>query len=316
VTNRPLGTFINARAILGLLVGLTAACGAGGSGVSYGTPTSFCREYVRRYLAGNYACFGGEGEAPKPESMTDYCADLDAALARGEIAYDKTAASACLAKLDHLFDVRCNGDLPCVTEVVKGQVATGAACGSFMECAVAGSACRGPERACGGDVCVEIPPFYALLGEACGETKRCDEGLRCDVGSSGVVGTCIAQAAGASCEIDGDCLLWSEYCDEEGLCRPRLPVGSACADQPWACVMLSNCDVDADKCVAAGQDGQDCGRIGICWSGTCDDEDGSETAGRCIPPRAAGDPCIDDWQCASHTCGEAEVCIDCPTGPS
>jgi hypothetical protein len=125
--------------------------------------------------------------------------------------------------------------------------------------------------------------------------------------------TCAPMPTGALCTTTDDCIADLEFCGADGICRPRLAVGQECAGQVTPCVLLAQCDRTTQTCVPAGKMGQACGPLDFCWDGVCDvDPLGTGTGTHtCIPYHAAGDACVESYQCASEICGESHTCVPC-----
>jgi hypothetical protein len=268
-------------------------------------PSAFCNTYNAHFAQAQWTCGGGKGAAPiVPDA---HCADLDVALANGQISYDPKLAAACLTEVDQGLGlgVDCAATPACVSHVIQGLVAQGDPCTHQMECP-SGAGCGVFDgMSCPQHVC---SAGSALMGEPCDATN----GPQCAFGLACVSGTCGPGPTGAACP-NGftDCQFFAEFCGSDSICHPRVPIGSSCATDPTSCVILAACDSKTQLCVPAALKGQPCGALDICWTGTCIVPD-ANSSGVCGTALADGAACVFSGECASGVCSMAGTCATCP----
>jgi hypothetical protein len=290
-----------------LLTLAALAVGCGGGSESLDKPSAFCRAYDQHYGQVQWACTGGQGAAR--DIAPDSCDVLDAALAKGWISYDASAAADCLAEVDKGLGGACVTNAACLSRVIKGLVAVGDPCTNWMECPPGGSCGTYDGMSCPQHVCSS---GGAVMGESCDPTSNssCVYGLECQAAASGT-GTCGLPAGGAPCP-NGvyDCQSFSEFCGTDGMCHARVPVGASCATDATSCAILATCDPKTQLCVPAGLKGQSCGENNVCWTGACFMPD-ANTTGTCKTPLVDGAACTDSFTCASGVCSGG-ICAACP----
>ena len=218
-------------------------------------------------------------------------AKLATLVAAGKLAYDGTAAAACLAlAVEHCDELDFVDGPPVCQTVFKGKATDGAACGFNVECAsnfcfskpncpgackkrvaLAGS-CGEDDKCvagaiCFGGLCVADVPKD--VGAACDPVK-CKPGLYCISKEK----CAPLNKADAACDIVGSCAAGMQCIDSGngGTCQPMPKKGEACTPDPFA---------DASTQCAAGL---------VCVN------DGGET-GSCEPKVPIGGACVNSTQC-------------------
>ena len=267
--------------------------------------------------------------------VTDPCVAWKPAVAKGRMAFDATAAGACIADLGSLA-CDANAAPASCNQVLSGQVADGAACSLliqttlFSECE-AGSACAAALTSTCQGTCTKL----ASLNQACGSGVRCVSGATCSAATNTCVpkgavnapcglnsspecqaglacsdmlsGTCVALATvGATCTQSSQCappLVCDRGANITGTCQAPMQPGDNCTVNDYQCdTGLSYCGSDG-KCHAQPGLGQSCpvndGETGSCVIGTCD----SAATPSVCKIIAAGQPCS-----INADCGPGALC--------
>lgn len=269
-------------------------------------------------------------------------ARYDEGIRRGTLSVNAGAESACAVRFEGtceweaLADVGSGlgglaalaGSFSC-SEVVRGQIALGDACGLNEECAgeafctgvcttllpEGGTGCRHDGEcaaglACLSTVCVSLP----AVGFACAvrEGRRCALGGRCEAGMCVDVSDTPGVLGGA-CGVGVAPCGAGLYCSESR-CTSELRAGDACvnglggaggvgcARGLW-CTPMGQCAAtlrEGDACVPTSGGAAACSSPLVCGQGN-----------QCITPRDNGEACVTAVECASRNC-EAARCAAPP----
>lgn len=252
---------------------------------------------------------------------------LPAAVREGIVRYDEDAAQSCV---DALASLSCDvtqqlGALDSCSEVYEGTLADGAACGFDLECKSGSCATLSCPDACCPGMCRPTRPLpdideacstfcvdgaycgvdslcHASLpkGAACDGSTICAYGLYCSGASTGGSGICKAMPQdGEPC--DGPCALYGSVC-LEGICQPGGLAGDACATDA-DCSVFYTCNSD-QRCGNHPGLGMEC--MGRCSGDAyCDN-------GVCVEQKPNGVSCLLNVECATHYCGNDDICGDPP----
>ena len=253
---------------------------------------------------------------------------LAAAIEAGSVQYDEDAAQGCIDAYDSLS---CDltrqplGALAACDEVYEGALVDGAACGFDLECK-SGSCAREscPDACCPGtcrpekplpgideaceSFCVDgaycgfdsICHAWLPKGAACQASTICEFGLYCAGASMGGSGVCKALPYdGEPCE--GPCAEYASHC-LAGVCQPAGVAGDACNAEAY-CTAFYSCNSD-QRCGSLPGVGMECN--GSCSGGAyCDGT-------VCLEQKPSGASCMLNVECATHFCGNDDVCGDPP----
>jgi hypothetical protein len=202
------------------------------------------------------------------------------------------------AGLPCLSSDECSDGLVCRKGNCAVPLKDGEACTShlgFGECAP-GLVCQGASTTT--FTCRTIAAVYVgKVGEACDKTnKLCERDLVCQSQSSGVTGICAKTAAAG------------------GVCRPSVPgqcpADHYCKDARANVTARAAAGTDG-ICAALPADGQMCvAAIGCKPGALC-----STVDSKCHARKSVGESCVENAECYSGTCGEANgkcsAPIDC-----
>ncbi len=213
-------------------------------------------------------------------------------------------------------------------QTCKPAADTGEACDSDAQCGGE----PGVEKVCGNDnTCVELVfTTDAALGEPCGDfddftrSVTCADGLFCQGLTTSDDGVCAEPVAqGQSCQDFDECEQGA-FC-VNGTCRPLSirDSGQSCTTdeiEPGAplelCNSLKGLACAAGTCEAAqgGAENQPCRGDGDIFLQACDEGLFCDfESGICQAPKANGEACFGDDECASDNCGfDTGVCEDAP----
>lgn len=270
-------------------------------------------------------------------------ASEQAAVAMGKTKYDGAAASACLdaaAARDCDTTSQSNRVPPDIClQVNAGTLHDGDACGLDTECVSQFCSIPPCDMACCTGTCVgDAAPGRANLGEPC-ENALCSPDSFCDDGTlmcEALVGVGMFCSSTSQCQYGLDC-------DQTGVCGalpgPGAPCTGQCRDEGTtcsattgtcvkvglagaACVTSGDCSpiyaCDTTKHCSAGVAlGQPCAANQQCADdGAFCDIPTDGTSGTCVAPKANGETCQGDANCASVycdpltlTCADEPICI-------
>jgi hypothetical protein len=172
--------------------------------------------------------------------------------------------------------------------------------GTYDPCAV-GAYCDNATS-----TCTAVKP----AGSQCQNTKECGDGLQCDVFTTL---TCVeAPHADQPCTSSGRCGDEGLYCGNDHVCHYVALAGEACGTGQQCSNFYTTCNPSSQTCTTYPKLGEDCSVYQRCNDlGTyCD---GSV----CRTPKAMGQPCHTDTECASLYCdtGTTLTCTAPPTCP-
>lgn len=196
----------------------------------------------------------------------------------------------------------CAGGIPCAEgsycafdpmtgtpTVCTAQVGAGAPCSFGNECG-GGTWC---DYNNGAPVCT--PPLK--VGADCSSGGICSAGSFCAY--DGNILRCTPYGGpGALCQGLATCAQLDNYCNVDGRCASRLPVGANCFYDDAACAFGSYCEYGTERCETAGGEGEACG------SGM--------TGGYYVSRPCVGDLVCDGGELATSRCGVPAVTSVCP----
>jgi hypothetical protein len=216
-------------------------------------------------------------------------------------------------------EVRCDSQTTCVDGTCQARLANGEACDVDARCqsyncdngvcaAFSSPTLAMPEPArdrlgeecssnCYPDpktVCVDrvcVPPRD--LGESCGNSDHCKQGLACDNDRCEWIAGCAGIELGGFCDWMPLCVAGA-YCGESRHCEAFPIAGDVCDEGALRSLGFSF--------------GASCGDGSYC----------NPQSDRCEPPLSNGTPCRDDAQCASGWCERdfSSICYVTPTTSS
>jgi len=280
---------------------------------------AFCNAYFGASADRAYACQGGSRDALTAHLQgMDWCNAAAAAIGAAHVAFDATAAAACLADIPGLECWQNPNASPNCTKVFTGTVAEGGACYRSLpmgaqECAP-GTECDSSGSDCTG-VCVvhDTTPPLAVIGGPCTGANDCvgDQGALTCVGSTGPIlsgmGTCQVPAESGPCNYPSDCL--TAACARPdvtmpGMCQAPKQIGDSCTPMAGECGTGTTCAAATNTCVVYPAVGQPCAGdhnvANQCRDGICD------ASGRCVRYGKRGDSC----SAPIDTCGFGMVRCD------
>jgi hypothetical protein len=216
----------------------------------------------------------------------------------------------------------CRSDAWCESGKCKGEV-----CAPEI-CVVEAANCVWSAECCSGfctvdgaayvqGVCAKPQP----LGSPCQSDNACAEGTCIDGlcnDNPCPSGECPNQCKPAhqECWSHFDCCTgfctYSGFDYTPGTCQPRQPLGGYCAGDPWCA--STKCVDNVCVPLACQAAKAACYNASACCSGLCT-WDGSEDAGECSAPQAAGVGCKSDAWCQSGLC-QSGKCQATPAKPT
>jgi hypothetical protein len=252
---------------------------------------------------------------------------LPAAIAEGTVRYDEDAAQQCV---DALASLSCDvteqtGALAACDDVYEGTRDDGDACGFDLECKSGSCATLPCSEACCPGMCRPAVPLpglddacsifcvdgaycgvdsichaYLPKGAACDATTICTSDLYCAGASQGGSGVCTAiPHDGEPCE--GPCTEYGSGC-LANICQPLGLAGDPC-DNDAECSPFYACNSD-NRCDRYPGVGMTC--LGRCSGAAyCDNA-------ICVEQKPSGSTCTYNVECATHFCGNDDVCGDPP----
>ncbi len=212
--------------------------------------------------------------------------DMRAALDANKLAYDGTAAKACLAAIAQQSCDATSEDArtppAACTRVFTGRIDDGDPCAFDLECA--SGACEAP--ACPIDECCSGYCRATIANAAVGEA--CNRDIDCAAGFCGTDGVCHPRGAARDmctrdeeCGYDLACIGATDL--QPGLCRDMPLLGEAC---PYMRCAEIGARCSSGSCVAVGLDGAPCTTAADCSPyGECDPN------GACAELPTLGEPC-------------------------
>jgi len=242
-------------------------------------------------------CDGPPGNvlSPECEAVVEY----GDTIAVGSVCYSDAASTG-------LCDpgTTCRVENGCGTCEVSGNLADGAACVSFTECA---------SEACVDGFCATPK----ARGTACTLDSECRGYLRCQ-GEVGATVCTDAAGQGDACEYDSDCVNGLSCLGEPLACAPDAVNGTTC-DREGTVECMAVCVFSAPD-AATGQcgftlpdEGEPCvyyGHLPSCSNGyprRTVTAEGLDTACVCAPKEPGGGPCHSNTDCASYSCTGEDV---------
>lgn len=256
--------------------------------------------------------------------------DVLAAVHAGFVEFHPEVAEQCLTALaqrtcdstmmaDRLWDLPCYGTFVGTRHdgeacALDGECASG-------ECTFSSPLCIYGELCCSGTCKGDAAPPIAMINQSC-RAAPCGEGLcnrsrficdglkdigslcevdaECAYGSACFDGECTATVgSGEACSQQTSplCKVTGETCHTaSGVCEPGQPVGGACTDA-WDCAAGTCAE---GHCVdLRAKAGEPCGAYGCQSPAYCD---GERLPYMCVAPKADGELCRSDDECASQWC--------------
>lgn len=199
----------------------------------------------------------------------------------------------------------CQHDIECLTPL---------AClgGECAELPRAGSACV-DTRCESSSVCVGLDggtcfSLAADAGSACAPWNACLGNTTCVGASEQTLGTCEPSltlgepcTTSAECQAHLTCLVTDAG---QSQCTPKQDTSSPCSED-------NNCQAGsacvAQRCTPLPSPGEACDSTGACRWGSCRTTAHSDAGATCRVGASAGQPCVDDGECASLRC-ESGTC--------
>jgi hypothetical protein len=255
------------------------------------------------------------------------------AIARGTVQFDAARAESCL---DNIASLPCDDSNESIFVarthvcdlVLAGTVDNGGACAFDLECRSQRCGVPACEDACCIGTCFgEAVGEVAAQGAACSSHTPCAEGLYCSDAK-----ICVAQAFMGECNSNLACMDGTACLDHE--CRPLPALGEPC-DLLCLDIAATYCSLDSHTCVRYGALGDACSPTARCLNvyqcdatqhcalspiaigapcfinDACAGDGGfCDLTGHCSLPKAEGQRCGANEECASSTCARAtSTCV-------
>jgi hypothetical protein len=287
--------------LLGALAALAALdCSGSSSGATGGAsnvPASgFASDYARVYCESINPCCAASGfasDAASCRSTLDpmLSAQMKLLLDNPKILYDESATGACLdavrASLVACTDRSVGSSSRACNGVFRGTVALGGTCSTSNECVRP----DGASIYCQSGLCTASTSssndVHGKLGDPCAWTCQ---GTSSSSSCSGGSASALDAGTRTSCWLSE-----GFYCADDGHCATAPAAGQPCGGYSLVCADNARCS--SSVCVAR-QATDPCTFDGDCvTTAYCD-----SAAKLCVPPKANGQTCGSDRQCAGGDC--------------